>query len=383
MPRALVIAALLLAAGFPCSLASAAPPWAKLVPFRKVEADPNESYELTESNGPWMIMCASFAGPNAEKQAHELVLELRGKYKLEAYLFQQHYDFTNSELGNTLDKYGRRKRVKNLRAVKFNELAVLVGNFHSVDQPNVESTLKSIKTMRPAALDTKNGTTETNQQLANLRDAVRWATGDPRTRAKGPMGNAFVTKNPLLPDEFFTSKGLDPFVVELNEDLPFSLLKNPGTYTVKVASFRGAESIEYERDEIAKFENMLGKPRQGSRSNLAKIDEAALKATKLTKALREQGVEAYEFHDRTESIVCIGSFDSVGTPRADGKTEINPAIHRLMQQYGPETIQDPKLGPGQLGVRPRSLAGIPFDVQPLPVMVPKESIAARFRDREG
>jgi hypothetical protein len=378
MPRTLVIVALLLA-GLHCQLVSAAPPWAKLVPFRKVSADPNESYELTESNGPWMIMCASFAGPNAEKQAHELVLELRGRYKLEAYVFKHHFDFTAPELGNTLDKYGARKRMRAVNGSKFDEFAVLVGNYHSVDQPDVEKTRDTIKHLKPATLDLSRGE-ELNQRYAGWRDAVRRVSKLGAAKEKGPMSHAFVTKNPLLPDELFTSKGLDPFVVELNEDLPFSLLKNPGTYTVKVASFRGAESLALNGKEEAEFETNLGKPR---RSNLAKIDEAAFKATKLTKALREQGVEAYEFHDRTESIVCIGSFDSVGNPRADGKTEINPAIHRLMQQYGPETIQDPKLGPGQLGVKPRSLEGIPFDVQPLPVMVPKQSLAPRTRDREG
>lgn len=365
----------LLLLGLCSSSLQAAPPWAKLVPFRKIEADPNESYELTESHGPWMIMCASFAGATAEQQAHELVLELRRKYKLEAYTFAQHYDFTDAEPGNTLDKYGFRKRMRNLRAVKFDEIAVLVGNFHDVDQPDLADTLQSIKTMHPESLQTEKQK-GSSQQLANLRAAVRRFSSDPRARSKGPMGKAFVTKNPLLPDEFFAPKGLDPFVVELNEDLPFSLLNNPGTYTVKVASFRGAETVANKPADFAKFEEILGKPGKGSRSNLAKIDEAAVKASKLTKALREKGIEAYEFHDRTESIVCIGSFDSVGTPRADGKTEINPAIHRLMQEYGPEKVQDPKLKTGQLGLRPRSLEGIPFDVQPLPVVVPKQSVAA-------
>ena len=31
------------------------------------------------------------------------------------------------------------------------------------------------------------------------------------------------------------------------------------------------------------------------------------------------------------STVAVGSFNSVGTPRSDGKIEINPAIHQLMQ----------------------------------------------------
>lgn len=383
MPRTIAAGLSLLVVASLCSSLAAAPPWAKLVPFRKVEADPNQSYELTESHGPWMIMCASFAGPNAEKQAHELVLELRSRHKLEAYWFKHHFDFTGSEQGLGFDKYGAPKRMRPINGAKFDEFAVLVGNFHSVDQPDLEKTREMIKKLRPAALDLNRGP-ELNQRYAGWRDAVRRVSSLAKGQQKGPMGHAFVTKNPLLPDEFFAPKGLDPFIVDLNEDLPYSLLKNPGTYTVKVASFRGAESLAMKasKDE-ALFDETLGKPKKGSRTNLAKIDEAAVKASKLTKALREKGVEAYEFHDRTESIVCIGSFDSVGTPRPDGKTEINPAIHRIMEDYKPEPVPDPQGRPGQLALRPRSLQGIPFDVQPLPVMVPKQSLAASLMDRDG
>ena len=52
------------------------------------------------------------------------------------------------------------------------------------------------------------------------------------------------------------------------------------------------------------------------------LEEAGEAAHKLVEVLRNQGYEAYEFHDRGSSIVTVGSFDSVGTPRADGKIEI-------------------------------------------------------------
>src|SRR5688500_18703724 len=71
----------------------AAPPWAKLIPYTKVDADPEKDYELTESYGPWMIMCTSFTGGlNAEEQAHDLVLELREKYHLPAFIYRKHFD---------------------------------------------------------------------------------------------------------------------------------------------------------------------------------------------------------------------------------------------------------------------------------------------------
>ena len=125
------------------------------------------------------------------------------------------------------------------------------------------------------------------------------------------------------------------------------------------------------------FDELAGQPYQNAKNarhkGMAKIDIAADNAARMTKALRDKGVEAYEFHDRTESMVCVGSFDSVGDPRDDGKIEINPGIHRLMETYGPEKKFIP--GQAQAFVQPRLIEGIPFDPQPLPVVVPRQSIA--------
>src|SRR5688572_32389036 len=102
--------AFLAAAGAVLALAAgsawAAPPWASMIPFKRVDADPDKSYELEESHGPWMILAASFAGPTADQQAHDLVLELRQRFKLEAYTFQQVFDFSQPTEGLGLDQYG-------------------------------------------------------------------------------------------------------------------------------------------------------------------------------------------------------------------------------------------------------------------------------------
>jgi hypothetical protein len=184
------------------------------------------------------------------------------------------------------------------------------------------------------------------------------------------MGAAFITRNPLLPEEYFHAKGLDPFLVEINEPLEFSLLNNPGTYTVRIATFRGVDTMK-----PAEFERLT----TDSRTN-SKLDVAAIKATKLCAALRSRGVEAYEFHDRTESIVTVGSFQDYGSPRSDGKTEINPAMHRIMQEYGPiET----RLANGTIGLQARMLDGIPYDPQPWPVEVPRQTIGAAYNQSKS
>ena len=353
----------------------AAPPWAKLLPYTKVEADPKKDYELTESHGPWMVMCTSFTGGlAAEEQAHNLVLELRQKYHLPAFVYRKHFDMGGTEEGLGKNKYGDKKIMRYNNAYKRDEIAVLVGNFQSVDSSEIEKVLQNIKTMQPDTLNPKKTGQKSLQTWGTLHGMFRETGTLLKKKEKGPMGNAFVTRNPLLPEEYFAPKGLDPFVVELNHGVKYSLLKCPGKYTVKVASFRGVESMKpKEFDQLA---GKAYKTKDETYKGMTKIDIAADKAIKLTKALRAKGVEAYEFHDRTESMVCVGSFDSVGEPREDGKIEINPAIHRIMETYGPEKKFVP--GQSQAYLQPRSLDGIPYDPQPLPVVVPRQSIASDY-----
>ncbi|MFM7842875.1 MAG: hypothetical protein ACKPEY_01410 [Planctomycetota bacterium] len=343
----------------------AAPPGFSLIPFKRVDGDPDKSYELTAENGPWTIFATSFAGEGAEKQAHDLIIELRQKHKLPAYMHKQHYDFTDNVQGLGVNKYGDPKKMKYARATKeFDEIAVMVGNYAGLEDSELQKTLQKIKFLKPQCLD-RSGKKATTQRYATLREFQKMVTPDKDAKVKGPMAKAFATRNPLLPEDYDAIRGLDPAVVDWNRNAEFSLLSNPGKYTVKVATFRGVST--WKKDEIEQLER--GQMR-------SRLEEAATKANKLAKALRTQGVEAYEFHDRNESIVCIGSFDSVGSPRADGKIEINPAVHKIMKEYGAQQLQLP--GQANLGLQPRQLKGINFDVQPIAVEVPRVSVAANL-----
>lgn len=343
----------------------AAPPWMALVPFRRnVEADPKKTYELTQGQGPWMIMCTSFSGENAEEQAHQLCLEIRSRFQLEAFVFKQNFDFTKSEIGLGLNQFGGPKKMRYANGAKIEEVAVLVGNFGSVEDPAVEKVLEQIKYAKPEMFAKANPETS-GQTFAQLRNVYRLVSKSAEKKQRGPLGNAFVTRNPLLPEEMFVSKGIDPFVVEMNEGRAHSLLGCPGAYTVKVATFRGVDTMK-----PAEFEKLISKRKS------SKLDEAAEKATKLCESLRRRQVEAYVFHDITESYVCVGSFDTVGTPLPSGNIEINPAIYKVIQSYGPEKKAIP--GQMQTALEPRMLDNLPFDVQPMPVEVPKRSIAAAY-----
>ena len=343
------------------------PPRLSFIPFKRIDADPNKKYQLTEANGPWLIMASSFVGPNAEKQSHELVMELRSQFKLPAYVHKHHFDFSQRVEGLGLNRKGKVKIMKHASGQAFDEFAVLVGNYDSIEDPNADKALHKLKHADPKCLKLTQDE-GASHRFGDLRDyykLVQLELG--KQDVKGPMGNAFVVRNPLIPEDYYTA-GIDPFVLKMNEKIQYSALKIPGKYSVKVATFTGYSTNRLDEIEKAK------------KNKTTKLEEAGEKAHTLTLALREQGVEAFEFHDRHESMVTIGSFDSIGEPRADGKTEINPSIHRLMEMYGAKRQSLP--GQPAVGLMPRTLKSIPFDVQPMPVQVPKASLGAKYaRDR--
>lgn len=353
-------------------VATAAPPWKKLVPFRSIEADPNKQYWLTEEQGPWMIMATSFAGPGAEEQAHELVIELRKEYKLEAFMHKRTFDYSEPVYGRGVNRFGGPKRMRYQSSTKFDEIAVVVGNYDSVDTPGAQEDLQKVKTVRPTCLDfSGEEKSTTTQRFIGLRELQRLVHKDEEMRQLGPMRRAFVARNPLLPKEYFVDTGLDQFVMDMNREVKHSLLDNPGNYTVRVASFQGETSFDGEKKTG---------PAGAGGDTASKLEQAADNAHRLTEALRKRGVEAYEFHDRFESIVTVGSFESVGNTLPDGRLDLHPAVYEVMQTYAAERSRLPQAGQA---VQPKTLDGVRFDPQPMPVKVPRRSLASTYAADRG
>ena len=347
----------------------AAPPWTKLVLFKHLEADPAELYPISDENGPWMIMAATFSGEGAEEQARELIYELRKGFKLPAYSYQKKFEYSKPVRGKGLTPQGEAPLMRYRRDQDVVEIAVLVGDYATVDDQQAQKVLKKLKHARPNSLDVSPE--KSNQALAAyrvLQAKAKQALFPKANDSRGPMGNAFVVTNPLLPREYFVPKGVDKLVLEMNQRVRHhSLLDCPEPYTVKVATFTGHAVILDQKRQAAIDRGEMPKSR---------LEEAAKNAHLLTKALRQKGYEAYEFHDRNSSIVTVGSFSTVGTKRRDGKIEINPAIHAIMRRFGVETKVEPGK-PAEIG-KPKKLIGIPFDVQPLPVEVPRMTISGTY-----
>jgi len=119
--------------------------------------------------------------------------------------------------------------------------------------------------------------------------------------------------------------------------------------------------------------------------------------------LREKGWEAYEFHDRYESYVAIGSFDQ-GETLADGRVVLSnrdaQIIYNTFGATSPDNAfnrparQDKileerrkqqfmnmfqnNMGQVAQGFHPKRFVGIPMDIHPQPVRVPRQSISSVY-----
>ena len=361
-------------------------PWSNLLTINHVEADPSKDYRLKEEQGPWIIMACSFSGPTGEKQAHELALELRQRYRMEAYVYHKDFNLEdpNSNAQSLVASPHRHvyhqitENPNDYSDGEIKETAVVVGNFTAIDDADAQRTLAKLKAADPDCLNPKRAKEET-RSLAWWRkiqaEAEALAPKDIEGRKlNGPLSRAFITRNPLLPDEYFVPKtGLDELVVKMNKNVKFSLLDCPGKYSVQVAHFTG--EVILNQGEIKAIESGS---RPGPESTKQGLAQAAENAHELTEALRLKGWEAYEFHDRNSSIVTVGSFDSIGTTQPDGQIQQSPQVHRIIEGFGIEQVQEPGK-PTQFKMR--SCIGIFFDAQPIPIEVPRRSISRQLGQR--
>ena len=375
---------------------SADPLWEQLVPRKRVPADAEADYSLTEQVGPWLVLAASFNGPEGEEQARELVLELRRDFHLPAYYYGMTFEQEDANPGRGIDANGARIRRRYNRGDKVVQHAVLAGEFPAIDDPDAQKLLKKIKTLQPESLVAKEGE-ETAQSLATVRKFQGYLRKQIGQKAeKGPMGHAFMTRNPLLPRDYFVPQGVDDDVAKWNEGPEYSLMKCPGKYSIRVATFRGRTSLKSRTDEV-----------EDTRTRKAKEDDPLVVAVRnahlLTVALREKGWDAYEFHDRRQSYVAVGSFDKAER-QPNGQIVIANRDARVIfdtfgamtpgniferptqQDYEREELQKQRFnslfanqhGKVAEGFHPKRFVGIPFDIIPEAVLVPRRSISLAY-----
>ena len=288
---------------------------------KSVEADPKKEYLLTEMEGPYLIFAAGFSGPNAQQDAHELVLEFRKTYKWNAYVYEKNFTF---DLDHDFKEKARNPHTR-MKSVYKNsgsgEFAVVIGNFSSFDDKQLEKTLGEVRVCQPKSL---------------------------KGRGSVPCSMAFPSPNPMLPPE--NQRGVvDPFIESINKGRHYSLLRNPRRYTVQIAVFTGQIIVQRGSSTLEKLP--FANP-----DNLTQLEKGERAAIALCKTLREQGVEAYEFHDRYGSIVTVGGFDQHSRQLPDGSVELEPLVLQIIRHYQGKIIN-----------------GIECDAQPRVIEVPHSS----------
>ena len=333
------------------------------LPFsnNKTRTAENNGVQLTQRAGPWLIMCASFSGENGSQQAIRLAQELRQSHRLNAYVYRHNRDISQEVQGKAMGfdvvKVGgqeqlRPAQMKLAAGDTVEEIAVLVGDFSSLEDAVAQRTLAKIKAVHPSTMAEFDS--------------------NPDSKTRGPLKAAFLMPNPLLPEEYFQARKFDETVIKENTKTKYSLLKNPGNYSVRVATFDGHSTFQLDEiEQTLARDSWMKKNRKVVTES--KLVNAMKKATVLTAALRLQGIEAYEFHDRYESYVCVGSFDYVAQEDANGDRRNNPEMVATIKKFKGEVLDRN----GQTAMRTYKLpdklvkAGISCDVQPIPVLIPK------------
>jgi hypothetical protein len=376
----------------------------KPVAIQQAPLPVNDALALKAEHGPWLIMAKSFNGPEAKTQAEQLAAELRKDFRLQAYCLNRRFDYTQRFEGAGFDDKGRERKMKFHDAKVVDGYAVLIGDYDSVDSPTVVDALEKIKRLKPRTLvgsdkvDPKKPPVDVSSYrnyLMSILPRQKDSSNEPlsqsdleelRTR---PMFRAFVTRNPLLPAEYYKAPVLDKFVQSLNAEKGLSehsLLSCPGKFTVRVVVFRGSETSE----SWGRSAGALNQENQ-----VSQLDVAAERAMLTVRALRKAGYEAYQFHDRSQSYVTVGSFDELGSPDATNKFIHSRGIQEVVNRFGPSKkltqsrfgitqsptllfdLVDQKLIPELNEAKGKALGGwlakdsVAFDLIPAPMAVPR------------
>jgi hypothetical protein len=276
-------------------------------------ADPNQAYAITPAAGPWTICVSSFTGDAAPKLAHDLVVELRTKYRLAAYLYNRGAEQRRQQELEFQER--RRQQEEALRRAGLNaadmpmrkrtvrieeQYAVLLGGYKDMD--SASNDLKRVKKL--AAPQSVPGGSIFKQELA---DVTTGRQSQPQEVKLNPFVTSFVTPNPTVPVAANAHQA-DPFLKVLNADEPYSLLKCKHPYTLAIKEYYGATVVQASTTPPSSFMDKIG---FGGKAG-AQLNAGAQNAHNMAEALRNPriGLEAYVLHTRTASIVTVGGFDS-------------------------------------------------------------------------
>lgn len=348
------------APGFPPPSGFAPPAGLAPAPAAAAPAEPlaiptalgdNHPLALRPEHGPYMILLRSYSRParadaanpgmTAKQLAEALVAEVQRTPQakgLGVYLFEHISEERKAEaqaaadarqrlarLNQSIDVLRQKSEINGmeflnpdsttLRYRTFNyrdQIGVLVGGFRTEDE--AVKALARVKTW-PVPQDTR------------LLDGGAIAKYGPDGKATiektflNPYGQAMVVANPSVPKAapvVGPPPKLDPFVVQLNDGRPYSLLKATKGWTLGVKSFNAPTRVQSRDDEGVGIK-LFSLTKTGD-----VLNAGAEQAEELAKVLRSMkspggenrslGLEAFVLHHRHGSMVTVGQFDGPNDP---------------------------------------------------------------------
>jgi hypothetical protein len=250
-----------------------------------------EPYLLTKEAGPFMVMAKAFRGPEADRYALALCLELRRDYQLPAYILRSKEFPGRSNIRNvppTAPPAQDRGAVNFPERVRtYDEAVVLVGNEKT--EKGSEVLLHKVKSIDPEC-------------LKGMPSMYVWRKG---------LKTALRTTNPYVPAQDLFAGKRDSFVAGLNKG-PRSIYNCPGRYTLQVIEFTGRSTFNVAAAKLGGDRVLKQSPLYTAHDDAEKLANALGSAEEV----KRLGQPVYVYHDRTSSRVMIGSFESPNDPRA-------------------------------------------------------------------
>jgi hypothetical protein len=288
-------------------------------------------YPLTEREGPFLVYIASFRGDEALVYANNLAEELRGKHRLQAFVFQKADEAAKRDSDELKQEQLARigtdpgeQATRKLRRVRvLEESAVFVGSFKDFEQaravadrikhfdppssiPQYGVHLYKNPTSRGSA---RNVDDEELGAFSSFSFSVKSVEGKRLRESQGnPYRQAFVARNPLLAqlvENRNAAPTFDPAWRELNAKEPHSIFSCPKPWTLVVAIFDPPAVIRSSlRSDVFSQNQAVGANGRG-------LEIAASNGRRLAEMLRDggRGYDAYVFHTRQNTIVTVGAFD--------------------------------------------------------------------------
>lgn len=269
-----------------------------------IDADPNQKYEVTPAAGAYMICAASFTGEKAAGLASDLVLDIRRNYNLPAFVFNRGAEERLKQKEEFLRFHAAHPEQK-MRICRIEEqFAVLVGGFKDWD--SARKALDGFKSLRPT---NTNVMAKMTRQREGEKDGKKGIFTE--TVLVNPFQSSFVVRNPSAPvEQAAQEQGPDPFLKELNSGESYSVYKCRKPWTLAVAVFQSPPvKVDPGRESSGFLDKLLGD------SSGERLSAGAMNAHNLAEQLRKAKFEAYVFHTRTSSVVCIGGYDRKDDPQ--------------------------------------------------------------------